>query len=271
MKRKMLTAAVCCSLLAACLVWGACSPGQNQNSQTSKVSAQSSAPKESSTALESVSEEPADDSSSEIEESTSAPESEPSSTSDSSKEEQSSEESTEESSTEESSTVESSMEESSLPEAYDGYYFDDEQIVEDYHTAHDFTDNEEFNALFAENDLNRQFESDSREVENESDMRALTIRYGELWKQEAQDAYEKLSVLLEEVPAEQEKLVQSQQTWEASLEETENGFLQEASEQGVQGTQAMLAADSAMMNYYKGRAAVLYEQIYQLTGSFSLD
>ena len=33
----------------------------------------------------------------------------------------------------------------------------------------------------------------------------------------------------------------------------------------------MLAADSAMMNYYKGRAAVLYEQIYQLTQTFSLD
>lgn len=158
----------------------------------------------------------------------------------------------------------------SIPEMYDGYYFDDEQIVEDYHTAVEFTDNEEFNELFAKNNIDAQFQQEIREAENESDMRSVTIKYAELWKAEVDNAYNKLNTLLEDVPAEQEKLVQSQEEWSASLGDIEAGFKQDAASEGIQGTQAMLAADSAMMNYYKGRAAVLYLQIYILTGQSDL-
>lgn len=264
MKKRLLAAMVLGALVTSCVLSSGCSPQKNQSASPNNSTVHSSAASENSKE-EAVSAISADESSRDVTESSDISEAESSTPEESSRDEQPSAESSAENSEENSS------EESSLPEMYDGYYFDDEQIVEDYHTAHDFTDNEAFNKMFADNPLNQQFEADSREVENESDMRALTIRYGELWKQEAQDAYEKLSALLKEVPAQKEKLIESQEKWEASLGEIEQGFIQEASEQGVRGTQAMLAADSAMMNYYKGRAAVLYEQIYQLTQTFSLD
>ena len=43
---------------------------------------------------------------------------------------------------------------------------------------------------------------------------------------------------------------------------------EEAEEKGTLGP---LAADNSVMNYYKGRACVLYHQLYLLNGSFSMD
>lgn len=153
---------------------------------------------------------------------------------------------------------------------YDGYFFDDEQIVDDYHTAVEFTDDEEFNSLFMENEIDKQLKQELREVENETDMRAVTISYGEKWKNEAANAYEKLLTLLEDKPTEKEKLIKSQEEWLNTIGDAEKSFRQEADESGIIGTQALLASDSAMMNYYKGRAAKLYQQIYVLSGSFEL-
>ena len=264
MKKKIILAVFFAAMLAGCIVCGACS-GVSKNDQSAKpsqVSASSqtsnASDQESASQPSQESKEPSQQESQSSEESSSAGSGV-----------ESSQESSQESSRE--TSQESSGEESSLPEMYDGYYFDDEQIVEDYHTAVELTDDEAFNALFRENKLDQQFQQDIREVENEMDMRTVTIRYGELWKNEADEAYQKLADLLETVPAEKEKLEHSQEEWLASLEKTENSFLEETSDGDVCGTQALLAVDSAMMNYYKGRAAVLYQQIYVLTGSFEMD
>lgn len=150
----------------------------------------------------------------------------------------------------------------------DGYFFDDEQIVKDYHNAVVFTDDEEFNKLFNENSIDKEYNKEIKDTENVIQMREVTIKYGELWAAEAEEAYQKLNDALESMPEEQEKLAASQNEWHGTLEETEAGFQKEASENGTYG---LLAADSAMMNYYKGRAAVLYHQIYVLSGTFDME
>ena len=163
-----------------------------------------------------------------------------------------------------SSSDEDSKKESSEEPAY---YFDDEQIVTDYHTAEVFTDDAAFNELFAANELDAAYMTESKELTNVADMRNLAITYGEKWREEVDNAYNQLFDLLSDNSAEQDKLITSQQQWVASIEETESSFRTEAESEGTYG---LLAADTAMMNYFKSRAAVLYHQIYLLTGSFIL-
>ena len=101
-------------------------------------------------------------------------------------------------------------------------------------------------------------------------MRKITIKYSEIWKAESENAYNKLSDMLEQNPEEKEKLIISQAEWNEGLEAAEASFQSEAEEKALNGTQEFLSVDSAMLNYYKGRAAVLYYQIYLISGSFDI-
>ena len=105
-------------------------------------------------------------------------------------------------------------------------------------------------------------------METLSQMREAAIRYGEIWKAEVTKAYQKLFDALKDKPEEQQKLEKSQQEWESSLSDAESSLREEAEENGTLGP---LAADNSVMNYYKGRACVLYHQLYLLNGSFSMD
>lgn len=150
----------------------------------------------------------------------------------------------------------------------DGYYFDDEQIVTHYHDVKAFTNDETFNELFSKNKIDQQYKEETEVMETLSQMREAAIRYGEIWKAEVTKAYQKLFDALKDKPEEQQKLEKSQQEWESSLSDAESSLREEAEENGTLGP---LAADNSVMNYYKGRACVLYHQLYLLNGSFSMD
>lgn len=178
---------------------------------------------------------------------------------------ESSVESTEESSNEVS--FESMTESEAAEVSIEGYQFDDEQIVKDYHTAKEFTDNEEFNKIFSSNALDLEYMTELRTAEAINQMRSVTITYSDKWNQKADEVYNALYDALADNPSEREKLEQSQTNWKNGLSEIESSFTAEAQNGG---TEAFLAADAAMMNYYKGRAAVLLEQIYELNGNIEL-
>ena len=159
-----------------------------------------------------------------------------------------------------------SMTESEAAQASnDGYEFDDEQIVEDYHTAVTFTDNEEFNEIFKNNAYDSAYNEDLKNAVSIQDMRTVTESYGEKWKAMVSTVYNALSVDLD--AEENEKLSQSQEQWLQGLAETESSFIDEAKNGGTEG---LLSADTAIMNYYKGRAAKLLEQIYTFNGGIDL-
>lgn len=166
----------------------------------------------------------------------------------------------------ENSTENSSNENSNT---YEGYYFDDEQIVDDYHTATEFTDNEEFNALFTENPINSEYNSELQNVSTVAEMRNVTIQYAEKWKNEVSSVYDELYALLEKNDEAKNALEKSQTEWLGGLADVENEFYEKVSSDGA-GSESLLSADTAVMNYYRGRAAVLYEQIYELTGKFEM-
>ncbi len=181
---------------------------------------------------------------------------------------ESSGESKEESSMDESSTESSfaSMDESEAAQASnEGYEFDDEQFVEDYHTAVTFTDNEKFNEIFKDNALDKAYDEDLKNAATTKEMMNITDTYAAKWKEMVDKAYQALSESLE--GSNSEKLIESQNKWTQGLSEIKNSFQEEA-QQG--GTEGLIAAETAMMNYYKGRAAKLFEQIYTQNGSIDL-
>lgn len=172
---------------------------------------------------------------------------------------ESSDESSEESSAE-------SSEESSEQSTVQEYVFEEDTSEKDYQDPHHFTDNDEFNRLFEENETDKQYKLDAMECDTIMDMRNLAQDYGNKWKAQEGASYEKLYVLLEEYPTEREKLYESELNWKASVEEAEERFREAFESDGSAG---LLEVDASMLNYYKYRAAFLYLQIYKLTGSFS--
>lgn len=155
-----------------------------------------------------------------------------------------------------------------------GYHFDDEQIVEDYHTANVFTSDETFNDIFSENEIDKSYQEELKEIMTVSDMRNAAQNYAKIWKEKVDVIYSELSEILEKNESEKESLLKSQNEWLAGLEDTENEFYAQASkalEEGQEiGTDELLSADTAVMNYYKARAAVLLEQIYVINGDINL-
>ena len=172
-----------------------------------------------------------------------------------------------------SEIIETSLEESSEAEisltdesSESAYFFDDEQIVEDYHTAQTFTDDETFNESFMNNSIDKECSDKMKDAVTEADMRLIIGEYIEKWKEQSQSAYEKLKELLKDNPDELEKLEISQKNWTDTLDSKKEEWY--SSENFAElGTMGLLSADTAMMNYYKGRAAVLYQQIFILTGN----
>lgn len=160
---------------------------------------------------------------------------------------------------------ESFMTESEAAEvSIDGYQFDDEQIVSDYHTAEEFTKNDEFNSIFKNNILDTEYTENLRDAMTLKEMREVTIECAKQWEKEVGMVYDVLCDMLKDKPEELKKLEASQDEWKISVTIAESSFNEEAASSG---TEAMLSADTAMMNYYKGRAAVLLEQIYELNGN----
>ena len=266
--------AVVLAVLVISAALGACSKGGSNNGNASEASPASQI---NSAADHQVSQVSEDSTVQSQEKSEGADGSEVSRTSETSPDESVNEESSKDESSKEQSGNEQSNEtsdgessnESSEDSAIEqGYFFDDEQIVEDYHHATEFTDDEKFNELFAQNDIDKSYFDELKTAESTVDMRVITQKYADQWKSEQEEAYIKLYDQLQELPEEQDKLVESQNTWNSGLEDALQGFLDEASGSGSNG---LLAADSAILNYYKGRAAVLYYQIYLLTGSFDMN
>ncbi|MBQ1658990.1 MAG: hypothetical protein II059_04015 [Clostridia bacterium] len=298
MKRNLKSIALFCALISACLMIAACgskTSDENKKLPDNKAVSTVNSTETSSTVV-SQSQEQASSADTGSEESVQAPESsaDVSETEEKSEvrqqtqqsgenPENSTENKKETSDEEKSRTSENSkaaevskdvsdeQSENDVPDIYNGYYFDDEQIVKDYHTADEFTADEKYNALFKDNKIDKEMTDELKNAENETDMRNIAIKYSEIWKNESEKVYNKLSDMLEEKPEEKEKLISSQAEWTEGLEAAEASFQSEAEEKGLNGTQLFLSVDSAMLNYYRGRTAVLYYQIYLLSGSFGIE
>ncbi|MBQ8135477.1 MAG: DUF1311 domain-containing protein [Clostridia bacterium] len=275
MERKYKVLSVFAAVLISAAMLGGCDLfsgfGSGGNDTQSSVTVSDAESSEESEESQESAEESSDESSEE--------ESSEESTDESTEEEESSElsddtqteESSEEESVEESS--ESSVEESSMDESQaanvvvDGYQFDDEEIVTDYHNPKTFTSNEEFNKLFVANALDAAYNEAQKGADSSTEMLNITSIYALKWKDMADTAYNNLYSKLADYPSEQSKLVDSQEKWQTGIEAQETLYEHEAQDGG---TESLLVSQAELMNRYKSRAAVLFEQIYELDGTINL-
>lgn len=129
------------------------------------------------------------------------------------------------------------------------------------------TENKDFDTKFANNPIDKAYIKDNNNAISNRDMVEVSDKYAEIWKKEVSSAYEKL---LEKVSADRrETLKAEQKAWsdgtEAALQEIE----EEAA--AVGGTMAQVDASSRVMDYYRSRAAKLYEELYQVEPGYSYD
>lgn len=253
MKKRIFSALLIMSLVMSTAILGGCNDNSDKDSDSTQTAASAADTTDSSEASEEPSDDTQQSSAEEVSEQT-APEI---------SEQQSSEESSEQESSEMS--FESMTESEALEASTEGYQFDDEQVVTDYHTAETFTDNEFFNDMFKENALDKAFIEQSKLASSTSDMLNLTTEFTAKWRDMADTACEALGQDLDE--ENNKKLLESQERWTKGLTAQEEAFMSEA-ESG--GTEAVLAANTAIMNYYKGRAAKLFEQLYTINGEIQL-
>lgn len=127
------------------------------------------------------------------------------------------------------------------------------------------TDDKDFNAKFKENPIDQAYIQDNNNAISNRDMVEVSDKYAEIWKKEVSSAYEKL---LEKVSSDRrESLKAEQKAWndgtEAALAEIE----EEAA--AVGGTMAQVDASSRVMDYYRSRAAKLYEELYSLDPNYT--
>lgn len=129
------------------------------------------------------------------------------------------------------------------------------------------TENKDFDTKFRDNPIDKAYIKDNNNAISNRDMVEVSDKYAEIWKKEVSSAYEKL---LEKVTAERRGTLKAEQkAWsdgtEAALREIED----EAA--AVGGTMAQVDASSRVMDYYRSRAAKLYEELYQVEPGYSYD
>lgn len=144
--------------------------------------------------------------------------------------------------------------------------YDNESRAESGHSQAPVTSDVDFNAAFEGNALDAAYQRDLGQAADTQEMLAVTQTYVEAWKTEVDAAYQALLA----AAGEQRRagIEAAQQSWledqPAELEQIR------AEAQAAGGSIASLEAATGTMHYYRGRAAGLYAQLYEITGSFAL-
>lgn len=141
------------------------------------------------------------------------------------------------------------------------YTSDDEQIEQSSHQQASYTDNTDFNTLFAQNALDTSYQTAVADA-TESQMASIAAQYTGYWQAEVENAYAALAL------ATGENYDEEKESWQSNAQLQTQEIYNAAKSEG--GSMAVLAAYTEVMNLYKSKAAQLYEQVYTLTGSFSL-
>ncbi len=163
------------------------------------------------------------------------------------------------------SEPESSIVESSEPESSEEEEPQSSQTGEVVDTI--TTDDENFNTLFAENAIDQAYRDGQDEAYSTTDMLNLATEFTNIWKNEVDSAYKRLLDAAGE--AEKEEFRAEQEQWVAETPDALQKIAEEAEAAG--GSMAQVTGAGATMEYYRARAAQLYRELYDYTGTLELD
>lgn len=147
----------------------------------------------------------------------------------------------------------------------------DDEIIEnndDEHTSIPvLTDNEQFNELFQNNSIDKQYDNELKYCESSTEMVNKTNEYAQKWYNEVFNAYDLLITLVDDEKA--QYLQESFDEWASTVSDTVNQYNEEARLNGGTNVQ-ILEASNKIMIFYRTQAAEYYKQIYEITGDCQL-
>ena len=127
------------------------------------------------------------------------------------------------------------------------------------------TDNKEFDALFKKNPIDKKYIQESNSALSSVAMVKLSNKYAGIWEKEISSAYKKLCKLAK--GGELTKIKDGQTAWENGKADALKKISDNA--QAAGGSMAQVNEASAVMDFYRSRAAQLYRALYAYDQNFS--
>ena len=130
------------------------------------------------------------------------------------------------------------------------------------------TDSGEFNEKFAGNPIDKAYIEESDKAVSTIEMVKVSEKYAGLWQKEIIHAWEKLEQQMDmDSSGKPAKLEAEQKNWEDGRAAALKKISEEALAAG--GSMAQVNEAGAVMDFYRGRAAQLYRELYEYDKSFS--
>ncbi len=131
------------------------------------------------------------------------------------------------------------------------------------------TDSEAFDRLFAENALDKKYKAEIAAAVSNLEMAKVSDRYAELWRAETDRAWAELQKPMKlDSSGKPAALEAGQRKWEDGREAALKKIADDA--QAAGGSLAQVETSSRVMEFYRGRAAQLYRELYGYTQKFQL-
>lgn len=131
------------------------------------------------------------------------------------------------------------------------------------------TDSEAFDRLFAENPLDKKYKAEIAAAVSNLEMAKVSDRYAELWRAETDRAWAELQKPMKlDSSGKPAALEAEQRKWEDGREAALKKIADDA--QAAGGSLAQVETSSRVMEFYRGRAAQLYRELYGYTQKFQL-
>lgn len=130
------------------------------------------------------------------------------------------------------------------------------------------TDNAEFNRKFAENPVDKAYIKESDKAVSTIDMVNVSEKYAGLWQKEIDHAWSELTKKIStDSSGKPAKLKAEQKSWEDGKTAGLKKISDEALAAG--GSMAQVNEASAVMDFYRSRAAQLYRELYDYDKNYS--
>ena len=127
------------------------------------------------------------------------------------------------------------------------------------HSEAELTSSEDFNEVFLQNPIDKDYNRQSKTAETTQQMVELAEKYITIWDAEIDSAYTRLYNHLDADG--RQALKNEQDHWRVGLEKAIQKIYDDAAADS-DGTIAQVAASSGVMEYYKNRAIELYERLF---------
>lgn len=130
------------------------------------------------------------------------------------------------------------------------------------------TENEEFNEKFKDNPIDKKYIKEMNNAVSNIDMVKVSDKYSEIWQKEISYAYGELEKYMKtDSSGKPAKYKAEQKKWEQGKENSLKKISSEAMSGG--GSMAQVNEASAVMDFYRGRAASIYSELYTYNKNYT--